>query len=218
MLSITCAIDIHTPISTSRNFIVLLPATTLLVSNSLHALAMEGQPYNIGIRKGVAIFLALALAALFSVQNFRSLSGKILPRQNWKQLSVYIKKSGVCSEGCLAMGGYGLENYYFEQMGIANLTLLSPSVLSVLSGESLAQGSIQEQVNAELEAAISEPTVPVIGGHVASGSVKELTEGRVNSICLQPSRGAKNSTFIVMPQDRLTGREKELGMKPCMLD
>lgn len=218
MLTITCVIDIHTPMSTSRNFIVLLPVTTLLVSNSLHALAMEGQPYNMGIRKGVAIFLALALAALFSVQTFRALSGKILPSQNWKQLSVYVKKSGVCSEGCLAMGGYGLENYYFEQLGITNLTPLSPSVLSVLSGESLARGSIRDQAKAEVEAALREPTVPVIAGHVASDFARELTEGRANSICLQPSRGARNSTFIVMPQGRLTGREKELGLKPCLLD
>lgn len=218
MLSITCVIDIHTPMSTSRNFIVLLPATALLVSNSLHALAMEGQPTNIGIRKGVAIFLALALAALFSAQSFRALSGKILPRQNWKQLSVYVKKSGVCSGGCLTMGGYGLENYYFEQLGVTNLTPLSPSVLSALSGESLAGGSIRSQAKAEVEAALREPTVPVIGGHVASGFARELTEGRANSICLQPSRGARNSIFIVMPQDRLTGREKEFGMKPCLLD
>lgn len=218
MLSITSVIDIHTPMSTSRNFIVLLPATTLLVSNSLHALAFEGPPRNKGIRKAVSIFIALALAGLFSAQSYRALSGKILPRQNWKQLSVYVKTSGVCSEGCLVMGSYGLERYYFDQLGIRNLTNLSPSVLSVLSGESLARGSIQDQVNAEVQAALSEPTLPVIAGHVASGSARELTEGRANSICLQPSRGAPNSAFIVLPNDRLTGREKELGMKPCLLD
>jgi hypothetical protein len=106
ILSMMSAIDIHTPMSTTRNYIVLLPATMLLISNALSMLAG-----SMGIRSlpgSVALCLAVVIVVLLAKSSYSGLSMKIRPLQDWKQLAAYARESGVCSDGCFAMGSYGL--------------------------------------------------------------------------------------------------------------
>lgn len=217
MISLNSLIDVHTPMSTPRNFIVLLPATVLLLSNSLHSLARGGHDSQVLMYKYVAILLSFFLAALLFVASYRDLSRRIAPMQNWKALAAYVKDSRACSEGCFAIGSFGLHTFYFDTQEFAALQDLSLSASSILSGEGdLAATSLNERLASEVEMTLGDPGIPVLGFHVASQVAKELTQSRVDALCLQPPQSGRNSTFIVLPnKTMLSGSEKEFGMKPC---
>jgi hypothetical protein len=195
-LSLLSVIDMHTPVSISRSYIVLLPATMLLISNALSMLAG-----SMGIRSllgSVALCLAVVIVVLLAKFSYSGLSMKIRPLQDWKQLAAYVRESGVCSDGCFAMGSYGLHSYYFDGIGrIVDLSLEHPSLEDQLG-----------YLNAR-------PRAKVLGFHFASAKVDDLLGASDQRVCIQPSPGSQNATFMILPADEFTGSEEKLGMVKC---
>lgn len=209
MICITAAIDLKSPISTDRNFIVLLPATMILIANSIWALYSTSGSREAYPRKVAATIALLTLSCLFLRISGDRLVSRTLPSQNWKALATYVQASGACYSGCLAIGpSMDQHKYYFSTKTHGPIENLSSIWTST------HKGSISRRDQWEL---ISQyPTQPVLGFHIeASESLIKIADKVNNSVCLQPNQGLNNNTFIVVPKHLLDGKERDYGMKPC---
>ena len=140
VLGLMSVIDQHTPMSTSRNYIVLLPQQCFCFQ----------MPTNLARSKrfrklsgSAALLLAGIAIGLLVRQSWIDLSSKLGPIQNWKQLAVYVRESGVCSGGCFVMGTHNLHNYYFK-----DIPMLYPLALQKgAMGNSRTRASLENQIN-----------------------------------------------------------------------
>ena len=196
MVILTGAIDLHTPMSTPRNFIVLLPATVLLIANLLEAVAGRGWR---GMRGTAATLGTLALALVLARHAREKAIEKMTPVQNWKALATYAYDAGLCAERCLAFGGGGLHLYYFDRQRFPRLDLVPPN----------------EVVQRVEELRTSATEVAVLGFHNAMTlpEVAELGDG--HRVCLQPVQSSSNSMFVLVPQTRLIGDPTGQVMRAC---
>jgi len=205
VVGIMSIVDLHTPMSTARNYIVLLPATMLLLSNSLVMLANSRGAK--GPSGAAAAFLALVVFLFLSNQSWTGLSGKIQARQNWKSLASYVEKTGICSEGCFVMGSYGLHDYYFSSSGL----LRDLSLERVAADNSQAPESLEDQ----LKYVNGLPDARILGFHHAAAKIPDLLSGSKDRKCIQPMQSWDRSTFLILPSAELTGKEEGLGMQSC---
>jgi hypothetical protein len=209
MISTTALIDIKSPMSTDRNFIVLLPSTMLLVANSIWALYSTGVADERAPRRIAAatIFLILSLT-LLKLSN-EGLVARAVPRQNWKDLAAYVKYTGVCSSGCLAIGPSRNQHMvYFNGEAYGRIENLS----SIWTAKH--KGSMPRQDQWRLIS--NYPRQPVLGFHAeASGSLVNIMSKVQDSVCLQPKQGWKNHSFIVIPSELIDGKEKYSTMSYC---
>jgi hypothetical protein len=198
-------VDLHTPMSTTRNYIVLIPASMILVSNSLVMLAnLRGARSPSGAAAGLA---GIVVILLLSRQSLADLNGKHKPHQNWKGLTEYVEKSGVCTDGCYALGSSGLHEFYFTSSeNIAKFELEKGSM-----GSSKDKLSLQAQVDSIKNI----PNVKILGFHGASRHIPDLLAATGGRECIQPMQGWDNSTYMILPKSSLTGKEQALNMRPC---
>lgn len=208
MLLITCLIDLKTPMSTDQNFIVLLPATILLVLDGLCSLFAAGINNELPMARSVSLVISITLASLLLVSSYRSVSAKISPRQNWKALAEYVRDSGICATGkCYVMGSYGLHKFYFNGSGFEGL-----KDLALPPGKDSPAPSLEEQI----KVALRDPDVPVLGFHrVGNVALPELTSSERDVVCLQPPQGGSYSTFIVLRKIRVHDAKGLNQMIPC---
>jgi hypothetical protein len=191
-------VDLHTPMSTPRNYIVLLPPTMLLLSDFLSVLAVRKRA---GARSLSAVFfLSVLLVGLLWRQSWTALNGKQQPLQNWKQLAAYVAATDVCSDTCLVMGSHGLHDYYFEGHG----------KFMSLAGRG--------DLNRQSEYANRLPEARILGFHRASDVLPDLLKDSPTRVCLQPPQAWMNNAFLVLPQAGLTGKEESFGMTPCVVE
>lgn len=207
VVAVMAIIDLHTPMSTPRNYIVLLPPTMLLVSNGVVMLADSAGPK--APAAAVAAFLTLTMITLLSMQSWTSLSGKISPQQNWQQLAAYVKDSGVCRQGCFVMGSHkGVYQYYFSpDSGSFTDLSLKPGITT----QPVSNASLDEQ----LAAVIHRADARILGFHLASASVPTLLKENRSRTCLQPTQDIADNAFIIIPAFDLTGREGLFGLVRC---
>jgi uncharacterized membrane protein len=204
MVMLLSLIDIHTPMSTARNYIVLLPPVMIVLANSLTILAnVRGGKSPAG---KASTFLVLVIVLLLARQSWSGLSNKIQAPQNWKGLSEYVKKTKICSDGCFVMGSLGLHNFYFSGSGsFYDLSSSKGTLEPIWPGISL-----DKQYN------YVKPRVDAIimGFHSASSKVAGLMEASKDRECIQPSQSVE--VFLILPKSRLTGSEEKYGMKKCV--
>ncbi len=199
-------VDLHTPMSTTRNYIVLLPATMILLANALAMLAnSRGAKSPSGAS---AVLLALVITLLLARLSWKGLSGKMQPLQNWKGLADYVKKSGICSKGCFVIGVGDVFEFYFSDTGVfENLSLAKTN-----TGSSKNQNSLDDQVDFANE----HSDAKILGFHIeALSKISDLLAGVNGRECIQPVQGWDNSSFLILPSSDLTGQEDALGMKKC---
>lgn len=108
-------IDFHTPISTPRNFTVLIPGLFILVSELINLIQKESTfERGISISKflrftGYVLFV-ISLIVLIRRQiaiSISEISFKQKPLQNYSYLSSYIESNQICqSNDCFILGGY----------------------------------------------------------------------------------------------------------------
>lgn len=198
-------VDLHTPLSTTRNYIVLLPLSMIVLSNAFVMLT------NSGVAKSTsgpsAALLLLVVCLLLFKQSWTDLNKKIYPFQNWKGMAAYVDKSGACSEECFVMGSYGLHNFYFS--GSSSFKDLYSE--DAVNGTSKTGISLDDQLNFVKEF----PDARVLGFHLASAKIPELLAGSKDRICIQPLQSWDNSTFLVLPASALSGKEQSHGMRSC---
>lgn len=207
VVGLLALVDLHTPMSTARNYIVLLPPVMIALANSLTMLT--------NLRAGkipartVSLSLAILIVILLARQSWSGMTAKIKPLQNWKSLAAYVRESKICSDGCFAIGSYGLHNFYFFGSGPID-DLSTPKVDA---GESKNQATLNEKVS------YLKPLrdAKILGFSGASEKAAELMESSQNRACIQPSQSWHNSTFLIIPKSSLTGSEEKYGMKKCSL-
>lgn len=206
MLLIVSLVDLRLPMSTARNFIVLLPPTMLLVSNLLVLLAESGDWTN--LRSATSLLFSAVVLSLLLIKSYRGLGEKIFPSENWKQLSAYVRGSGVCADGCTARGSFGLHSYYFD--GINSISYTDNLDLAPIP-ESSDNG-----VEASPVPSKNIPSFPLLGFHNESEHINDYLASNSGLVCLQPSQGSPNRTFILLPARSLTGSEAKFGMVKCL--
>jgi hypothetical protein len=202
-------IDFIKPVSTDRNFIVLLPATMLLVANGLAALLLGDRKPDADLKRLAAIALALVMSVLLLKLAYGGLKERIAIRQNWKGLAEYVKTSGVCRSGCLAIGPeLDTHRYYFN--GAAH------GPIHNLSSVMTPAPKLKEPVQDAWRLIPSYPSQPVLGFKPSAAKQLDAIMSAVKDpVCLQPKQQWSNHTFLVIPKSKLTGQEQQLGLVPC---
>lgn len=119
------AIDLLTnSFSTDRNFIVVLPACTLIVSIALQAVYQTGSGF---LLRAATLFAAIFIAIQqYNVSANNLLFGKVVPFENLKQISVALDQANLCKESsCFSVGiGPWWRDVYFSEYNLMFSDLL----------------------------------------------------------------------------------------------
>jgi hypothetical protein len=202
-------IDSIKPVSTDRNFIVLLPATMLLVANAFAVLLRGDRKADADLRRLAAMALALVMSALLLKLSYGGLKDRIAIRQNWKGLAEYVKSSGICRSGCLAIGPeLDTHAFYFNPTEHGPIRNLS----SVMTSAPRLKALVQDP----WRLIPSLPSQPVLGFKPsAARDLPAIMSVVKDPVCLQPRQQWSNHTFVVIQKSKLTGQEQQLGLVPC---
>jgi hypothetical protein len=106
-------LDLRSPSSTARNFIVLLPALSFLFGD----LVSLGLSTRFRLRRVASLIATfLLLFSLLRVSYF-DLSLKLYPHMNFKQIGQLVSSTALCENGCSTYGGwtYGRWKKQLEQ-------------------------------------------------------------------------------------------------------
>lgn len=102
-------VDLHSPMSTARNFIVLLPAMALMLAGWSDALAARLRgPRRLLLFTGLALLLLLQLNAAAAF-----VASKAYPPADWKTLGKVLRQLDLCRDGCPSDMANTYFNYYF---------------------------------------------------------------------------------------------------------
>ena len=167
------AVDLSTPISTPRNYIVLLPAAALLFATAVEGLltAARARSGRIAVALGVAAFLVASAA-----QSLERLGEKWAPIENIKGLIVALEESGVCRPECRVLRAERPLRVYLAVLG-RDLPLRGVDVASALATD-------------------DETPLVVLHRHP-----HELVRGRfIGWSCLAPEQAWPHSTFVLLPE------------------
>jgi len=184
-------LDLRSPLSTTRNFIVLVPPVVLVIMNLFGYFLGSVR----GSRLWSSLFLgAVALLLLAQLQlSYERLSAKIVPRQNWKDLGVFVESTGLCDQGCQAYGANpAYIQYYMKQ------AKLEPRTIDQIkeSGFRLDSGH------------------PFLGFHDAYQELPAITAANPEWQCLEPTQADESAVFVFLPRDREL-KDGATTLKPC---
>lgn len=116
-ISLMALVDLHTPITTARNFIVLLPALALVLAGFSQALFERLQGW-----RRLLLFSVLTLGLVLQLKSAATaVTAKAYPPSNWKHLAGAIRSSGLCQEGCYADFAKTYWTYYFDNVNLQPL-------------------------------------------------------------------------------------------------
>jgi hypothetical protein len=188
-LLIIVFINLRTAMSLSRYYIVLLPATILLVSNAIAGLSNSDNNPD-GMRKTAALVILAVLSYSLGMQSYKEVSVKIAPAQNWKKFTESVVTNEVCNPHCIIIGSHGLHPYYFNKYNIFPGRLID---LSRPQQSGRPEPSLEEQA----KKARQWPDVPILGFHHAKEVLPLLIDEQ--KVCLQPVQWRLNTTFVILP-------------------
>lgn len=116
-VAIIALIDLNTPISTARNFIVLLPALALILAGFSQALYERLRGW-----RRLLLFAILTIGLVVQLKSAAvAVAAKSYPRSNWKDLAAAIRNSNICDEGCYSDFADSYFNYYFRGLNLKPL-------------------------------------------------------------------------------------------------
>jgi len=116
-IALMAVMDLHTPITTARNFIVLLPALALALAGLSQALFERLRGW-----RRLLLIAALALGLVLQLKSAaHAVAGKAYPPSNWKGLAMAMRKVAVCEQGCFADFANTYWTYYFPDMKLRPL-------------------------------------------------------------------------------------------------
>jgi len=132
-LGLISVIDLHTPISTLRNFIVLLPPLALVLAGLGEALLARLR----GPRRLLLLLLALCFVGSQLQKAVTAADAKAFPRDNWKALASAVRDLDLCRQGCFSDVSTSHMNYYFQDLNIQPLPAQSrlPEAPLILRGD-----------------------------------------------------------------------------------
>lgn len=195
LTTILIFVDIKTPMSTARNYIVLLPAVTFLLAGIFDWAIANAPPTD---RRYLAALAGCLLVTQLLASQL-AIREKAMPRENWKGLAQAIKVTGLCKEGCYSDRANTYFSYYFQPN---ELIPLPPA---------LSPGSQREKAR-EATPAFTTKSFLLSGKSLQEDLVKveSMLPGHV---CLNP-RQATPSMVILVPGPRVEAL-KQHGLLPC---
>jgi len=188
-------IDLKTPMSTARNYIVLLPAVTFLLAGIFDAAIPRAS--TIDRRLLIAVAGSLLLTQLYASQI--GIGEKAAPRENWKGLAQAVKAAGLCESGCYSDRANTYFSYYFQAKDLIPLPLAIPEA------KTSTTKSAPAMANTGRSFVLSAKSLQKDGA-----ILKSLNPGHV---CLQPSQ-ASPGMVVLVPGSRVQ-ELKQQGLLPC---
>lgn len=122
LVGLLIVIDFSTPMSTPRNFIVLLPSVVFLLAGIFDAAL--AQPAAAERKIVFSVAAALILTQLYASQ--MGLSEKATPRENWKALAAVVKSTNACKNGCYSDRANTYFSYYFQPSDLIPFPVVNP--------------------------------------------------------------------------------------------
>jgi uncharacterized membrane protein len=189
--AIVILIDLHSPISTPRNYIVLLPAFSILFG---YLASLLWRRFSRSWQRAALALGVIAYLSGSAVQAFTKMQILRYPQENWRELAAAVKDHGVCEPGCffLASGfDSALYEFYFDH--------------GKKIGLKSSMRSLDELLNL--------PTVDrrAIIGYVMHPQLHKLREHYQGWQCLQPSQYYPNKVVLLAPAN-MSG----IDLAPCM--
>jgi uncharacterized membrane protein len=188
-------IDFSTPMSTPRNYIVLLPSVVFLLAGIFdhaiaHATSREKK------------FLFVVAAVLLLVQLYASQMGlreKATPRENWKGLAEIVKSTSLCRDGCYSDRANTYFTYYFQPSDLIPLPNIAPGDTATMK-DFLAEAIRRDKSFMLLDKTFLNDT-----------SIHRTL--KASHVCLEP-RQAVEGPVLVVPSSR-SAVLLEKGLLPC---
>jgi mannosyltransferase len=195
-ISLIIIIDLNSPISTSRNFIVLLPAVAILFSDIAVAVFASKSPF----RRFATVAFVTILVLYQMHLSYQDLSKKTFPKQNWKELAHFVKSSAACENSCSIIWGaplieYNELSYYFRNISFKQ-SIISNSILN--SSKKQSAMALNPSVDSYR---LEKNDLPLLGFHLSGYFVPQISEANPDSQCWEPPQSSKNEAFIFLPKN-----------------
>jgi hypothetical protein len=177
-LAVIMAIDLHTPISTERNYIALLPVFSILFGMAVGTLVVT--------RYAALIVLVLTLTwgKLQLEYSHNLLLAKWTPLQNWRACAEYIIKNAPKGQ-----------NYYLRLSDAEDVERVFNYYVNRLSS---GEVSLQ-RIYSSMLSSIAGPAMVFVGG-VAEGAIDQISvrDNFVSKERMYPRQNWKNSTAVLI--------------------
>jgi hypothetical protein len=193
--SLLIVIDFSTPMSTPRNFIVLLPSVVFLLAGIFDA-AFAHAP--LAEKK----LLFVVAAALILTQLYASQMGlikKATPRENWKGLADVVKSTNLCKNGCYSDRANTYFAYYHRPSDLIPFPNISPT--NIAAKNDFVDGAIRE----------GKSFILLDKSFLNDDSIHR----RLNAshVCLEPRQAVQGPVLLVPSAQSAALLEK--GLLPC---
>ena len=179
-LAVVSIIDMHTPISTGRNFIVLLPLLTILFAEVFHVL---WSCYSKSTYRFALLLAVIGYVIASTYTTFNSMQSRWGPRQNWKSLASTVENLGICNPHCWFFGSPVLARLYSYYFG--------PSMVTEPFSEIRSLSQLVEMS--------AKNTLPIIAAHFKQSQLEELINAYPSWKCLEPNQSWKSSVILLIP-------------------
>jgi hypothetical protein len=187
-VTLAALIDWHTPVSTERNYIALLPATALLFGTAVDVF-WHNWPSS-WRRAAVAACVALFGFEAYS-HGLRAMELRWTPRENWTAMAESINDAGTCRPHCWFVSSSNLHEFYFE-------TPVDRPWRGTLRTVDELIGERQE-------------SVPVVALRVSPTELTRLRKYHLDWSCAEPPQAYRRSIVILLPPSSRV----PAGLRPC---
>ncbi len=194
--SILIIVDMKTPMSTARNYIVLLPSVILFLAGIFDSAIAHPQPLSRWVP--IALATVLVVAQLHASQN--GLREKRWPKVNWKELSEVVKKTKICEEGCYSDRANTYFSYYFQPRD------LTPFPVAALSDDTSMESFAREARAKDRSFLLLDRKL-----RAADGTLRRSLQP--SHVCLEP-RQLNPGPLLLVPARAAPALEQQ-GLVPC---
>lgn len=196
-LTLMVVIDRHTPMSTQRNYVVLIPVLALFVGGLFQS---YWERYRRPVARSLLAMLLAGYGAMAAVSSAELMQERWYPQQNWKELASQVQELAVCTPHC-----------WFLDDEVKWRVRFYPHYFESLMGEYPERVVLSL---AELEDAMANQELPIIAGHAYPDRVNRLLASLPELRCWQPVQYHGQSVVLIArdldPQSTLSSCEGSL--------
>ncbi len=179
-LALMVVIDRHTPMSTQRNYVVLIPVLALFVGGLFQS---YWERYRRPVARSLLALLLAGYGAMGAVSSAELMQERWYPQQNWKELASQVQEFGVCTPHCWFLDEEVkwrtrfYAHYFASAMGeYPERVVVSPS---------------------ELEDAMASRELPIVAGHAYPDRVNVVLASFPGLRCWQPVQAHAKSVVLI---------------------
>jgi uncharacterized membrane protein len=175
-------IDLKTPMSVPRYYIVLLPSAALLVASFFDSAIVRGTTKDRHFL--VAVAMALLVVQLYASQ--LDLRERAWPRENWKGLAKAVRASDLCREGCYSNIVNTYFIHYFRSLPLRAIPTVRPQENAATNDHQLMD-------------LLRTGKPLILGGGELSIQNTRTAATEANYLCLVPQQRAE-APFALVPE------------------